>query len=54
MLANITLARLNKEEFRMSKNPIKNAIVKRKGILNFYFVLFGLDGDYAGGYYYEC
>jgi ubiquitin-conjugating enzyme E2 J2 len=52
MLANITLARLNKEEFRMSKNPIKNAIVKRKGILNFYFVLFGLDGDYAGGYYY--
>jgi hypothetical protein len=39
MLANITLARLNKEEFRMSKNPIKNAIVKRKGILNFYLTV---------------
>jgi ubiquitin-conjugating enzyme E2 J2 len=26
--------------------------VRRKGALNFHFCLFGLDGDYSGGYYH--
>jgi hypothetical protein len=52
MSSNLTFARLNKEELRLSKNPIKNAIVKRKGVLDFHFLLFGLDGDYTDGYYH--
>jgi ubiquitin-conjugating enzyme E2 J2 len=52
MSSNLTFVRLQKEELRLSKNPIKNAVVKRKGVLNFHFVLFDLDGDYTGGYYH--
>lgn len=52
MSSNLTYTRLQKEENKLLKDPIKNAIVRRKGTYDFHFLLHGLDGDYSGGYYH--
>lgn len=43
--------RVNKEEQSLLKDPIDMAVVRRKN-LEFHFCLFGLDGDYEGGFYH--
>lgn len=43
---------MQKEENKLLKDPIKNAIVRRKGTYDFHFLLHGLEGDYSGGYYH--
>lgn len=52
MKNNLTFVRLQKEEQKLLKNPLAHAVIRRKGALNFHFVLLGLDGDYSGGYYH--
>lgn len=49
---NLTIVRLEKEEQKILKNPIKNCLIRRKGALHFHFCIYGLDGDYEGGYYH--
>lgn len=49
---NLTLARLNKEEKSLDNEPIQNVLVKRKGVLNFHFCIYNLDGVYQGGFYH--
>ena len=44
--------RLMREEQQLMKDPIEFAVVRRKDILAFHFCLFGLDGDYKGGFYH--
>lgn len=44
--------RLMKEEQQLLKDPIQLAVVRRRGHSEFHFCLFGLDGDYQGGYYH--
>ena len=48
----LVLVRLQKEEKRLEEDPIPNILVKRKGVLDFHFVLYGMDGDYSGGFYH--
>jgi hypothetical protein len=43
---NLTIVRLEKEEQKILKNPIKNCLIRRKGALHFHFCIYGLDGDY--------
>ncbi len=54
MLGNkkLTITRLNKEEHQLANEPIPNALIKRDGLLNFYFVVHDLDPPYKGGYYF--
>lgn len=39
---NLTLQRLMKEQISLDKEPLSNAIVVRKDILNFHFCLYKL------------
>lgn len=48
----LTLQRLMKEEAALEREPIPNALVTRKGVLNFHFCLHDLEGPYAGGFYH--
>jgi ubiquitin-conjugating enzyme E2 J2 len=48
----LVLLRLNKEEQRLLQEPLEQAWVAREGVLNFHFVIHGLEGAYAGGFYH--
>ena len=48
----LTLARLSKEEKSLKNDPLPNALVSRKGVLDFHFCLYNLQSPYAGGYYH--
>ena len=45
--------RLNNEMRKIEKEPIPNAFVRadNDNVLDWYFVIHGLDGDYTGGMY---
>ena len=48
----LVLLRLQKEESKLSAEPIEQAWVAREGVLNFHFCIHSLDGAYEGGFYH--
>lgn len=48
----ITEMRLQKEAVALEKEPIPNVLVHREDLLNFHFCFYGLEEEYAQGFYH--
>ena len=48
----ITQMRLQKEAAALEKEPIPNVLVHREDLLNFHFCFYGLQEEYAQGFYH--
>jgi ubiquitin-conjugating enzyme E2 J1 len=48
----LVLLRLEKEEAKLHNEPLDQAWVARKGVLDFHFCIHDLDGQYTGGFYH--